>query len=61
VAHRFERFKHVALDFDCVTQIGQAFTDELFRVFALEHAQERFTPVNTSPAVGQMISRGSSN
>jgi anti-anti-sigma regulatory factor len=57
VAHRFEKFKHVVLDFEGVTQIGQAFADELFRVFALEHPQVRLTPVNPSPAVGQMISR----
>ena len=57
VAHRLERFKHVVLDFEGVTQIGQAFADELFRVFALEHPQVRLTPVNTAPAVGQMISR----
>jgi anti-sigma regulatory factor (Ser/Thr protein kinase) len=57
VAHRFEKFKHVVLDFEGVTQIGQAFADELFRVFALEHPQVRLTPVNTAPAVGQMISR----
>lgn len=57
VAHRFEKFKHVVLDFEGVTQIGQAFADELFRVFALDHPQVRLTPTNTSPAVGQMISR----
>jgi hypothetical protein len=66
VAHRFEKFKHVVLDFEGITQIGQAFADELFRVFALEHPQVRLTPLNASPAVGQMISRvmsslGSSN
>jgi hypothetical protein len=61
VAHRFEKFKHVVLDFAGITQIGQAFADELFRVFALEHPHVRLTPVNTSPAVGQMISRVLSN
>ena len=34
VAHRFERFKRVELDFTGVSDIGQAFADELFRVFA---------------------------
>ena len=61
VAHRFEKFKQVVLDFEGVTQIGQAFADELFRVFALEHPQVRLTPVNASPEVGQMISRVLSN
>jgi len=57
VAQRFERFKQVVLDFAGVTQIGQAFADELFRVWALDHPQVRLTPVNVTPAVGQMISR----
>ncbi len=57
VAHRFERFKRVELDFTGVSEIGQAFADELFRVFAAAHPQIRITPVNTAPAVDQMIRR----
>ena len=61
VARRFEKFRHVVLDFEGVAQIGQAFADELFRVFALEHPTVRLTPINTSPLVGQMISRVMTN
>jgi anti-sigma regulatory factor (Ser/Thr protein kinase) len=57
VAHRFERFKHVVLDFEGVAEIGQAFADELFRVFAAAHPGVRLTPTNTTPAVAQMIRR----
>ena len=57
VAHRFERFKHVELDFAGVSDIGQAFADELFRVFAAAHPAIRITPINTEPAVAQMIRR----
>jgi len=57
VAHRFERFKRVELDFAGVSEIGQAFADELFRVFAAAHPQIRITPINTAPAVDQMIRR----
>ena len=57
VAHRFERFKRVELDFAGVSEIGQAFADELFRVFAAAHPEIRITPVNTAPAVDQMIRR----
>jgi anti-sigma regulatory factor (Ser/Thr protein kinase) len=57
VAHRFERFKRVELDFAGVSAIGQAFADELFRVFAAAHPQIRITPINTAPAVDQMIRR----
>ncbi len=57
VAQRFERFKRVELDFSGVSDIGQAFADELFRVFAAAHPAIRITPVNTEPAVAQMIRR----
>jgi hypothetical protein len=57
VAHRFERFKRVVLDFDGVAEIGQAFADELFRVFAAAHPEVRLTPINTSPAVANMVRR----
>lgn len=57
VAHRFERFKRVELDFAGISEIGQAFADELFRVFAAAHPGIRIVPVNTGPAVAQMIRR----
>ena len=57
VAHRFERFKRVELDFAGVSDIGQAFADELFRVFAAAHPAIRITPINTEPSVAQMIRR----
>ena len=57
VAHRFERFKRVELDFAGVSEIGQAFADELFRVFAREHPEIRITPINTEAAVARMIRR----
>ncbi len=57
VAQRFERFKRVELDFAGVSEIGQAFADELFRVFARAHPEIRITPINTEPAVAQMIRR----
>jgi len=60
VAHRFERFKQVVLDFDGVAEIGQAFADELFRVFATAHPDVRLTPINTSEAVANMVRRAMS-
>jgi hypothetical protein len=57
VAHRFERFKRVELDFSGVSEIGQAFADELFRVFARAHPEIRIVPINTGPAVARMIRR----
>lgn len=57
VAHRFERFRHVVLDFTGVEEIGQAFADEIFRVFAANHPDIRIVPENTSPEVAKMIRR----
>jgi hypothetical protein len=57
VANRFERFKRVELDFAGVSEIGQAFADELFRVFARAHPEIQITPINTEPAVARMIRR----
>jgi len=48
---RFAGFEEVELDFDGVVAIGQAFADELFRVFVAAHPNIRITPVNTGPAV----------
>ena len=57
VAHRFQRFKRVELDFAGISEIGQAFADELFRVFVAAHPQIRITSSNTVAAVEQMIRR----
>ena len=55
---RFDRFKTVVLDFQGVETIGQAFADEIFRVFAQEHPDIEMLEINTSPGVQQMIDRG---
>jgi anti-sigma regulatory factor (Ser/Thr protein kinase) len=54
---RFERFKEVMLDFKNVKTIGQAFADEVFRVFQSEHPEISIIAVNTTPEIDQMISR----
>lgn len=54
---RFERFRHVVLDFEGVAEIGQGFADELFRVFAAAHPGVELAPVNMTEAVAQMVSR----
>jgi len=57
IANRFERFKRVQLDFSGVEFIGQAFADELFRVYANAHPDIRIVPINTDSAVDKMIRR----
>lgn len=54
---RFERFEEVFLDFDGIETIGQAFADEIFRVFAAEKPDTRLTYTNTTPAVNDVIKR----
>ena len=54
---RFERFRHVILDFAEVVEIGQAFTDELFRVFAQAHPQVALAAANMTPEVERMVQR----
>lgn len=54
---RFDRFKEIVLDFQNVDSIGQAFTDEIFRVFKNEHPNINLHPVNANEQVMSMITR----
>ena len=45
------------LDFDGVAEIGQAFADELFRVFVTARPGVTLAPINMSAAISQMVSR----
>lgn len=56
VAARFERFGEVELDFTGVESIGQAFADELLRVWPLNFPQTRLLVENAGEAVLRMIS-----
>ena len=53
-----EKFKQVVLDFKGVESIGQAFVDEVFRVFKREHPQIDIQYVNANDEVDNMIKRG---
>jgi hypothetical protein len=52
---RVELFKSVWLNFEGVETIGQAFADEIFRVFARSHPHIEIVPVNANPQVQGMI------
>src|SRR3972149_5153184 len=54
---RFERFKVVILDFAGIDEIGQAFADEIFRVYSLQHPEVRIVPANAGPEVKRAIHR----
>lgn len=45
---RFEGFKKVILDFEGVDDIGQAFADEVFRVFQQSHPDVQLVPHDAS-------------
>lgn len=53
-----EKFKSIILDFKNVESVGQAFVDEVFRVFQNEHPDITIQYVNTNEDVESMIKRG---
>ncbi len=57
VFKREPSLKVAILDFDKVPTIGQAFADEVFRVFKESHPEIEIQSINTNPAVDFMIKR----
>jgi anti-sigma regulatory factor (Ser/Thr protein kinase) len=51
------RFRHIVFDFASVEKIGQAFADEIFRVFAIAHPDIDLEHIHATPEVQQMIRR----
>jgi anti-sigma regulatory factor (Ser/Thr protein kinase) len=58
LARGLERFDEVLIDFRGVTQVGQGFVDELFRVWHEQRPGTTLVPVNMAPAVEAMVRRG---
>jgi anti-sigma regulatory factor (Ser/Thr protein kinase)/biotin operon repressor len=58
---RVELFRHVVFDFQGVETIGQAFADQIFRVFAAGHPEIELLTINTSDEVEDMINRACSH
>ena len=52
-----ELFKEVLLDFEYVVNIGQAFADEIFRVFKNLHPDISISVQNANPEIQNMINR----
>lgn len=52
-----EKFKTIIFDFDKVPSVGQAFADEVFRVFQRKHPQIKLEAVNMNKAVEFMVNR----
>lgn len=55
VLARVDQFSQVIFDFSGVTEIGQAFADQIFRVFALEHPNMKLVPLNANKTISGMI------
>jgi anti-sigma regulatory factor (Ser/Thr protein kinase) len=55
VVTRLTEFLEAELDFEGVPEIGHAFADEVFRVFAQTHPQVRLSPRNMAPGVARVI------
>jgi len=58
---RIDRFQTVIFDFKDVESIGQAFADEVFRVFATQHPDIELHYMNANSAVKRMILRARSH
>jgi hypothetical protein len=54
---RVELFKTVMLDFENVPSIGQAFADEVFRIFPRDHPEVDLYAINDNSQVRRMILR----
>lgn len=54
---RVERFRCVMLDFAGVDSVGQAFADEIFRVFANAHPEVELVAIHAVAEIQQMIRR----
>ena len=57
VVSRIELFKTVIFDFRDVAMIGQAFADEIFRVFAKQHPEIHIVTASANTEVKRMIKR----
>ena len=55
VLARFNQFSEIILDFENVDDIGQAFADEIFRVFRNAHPEIKIFTARTNKAVDNMI------
>ncbi len=53
---RFDKFKYVVLDFEGIENIGQAFADEIFRVFRSSHTDINLSYKNADQEIKSMIS-----
>lgn len=61
VLNRVELFEKVVFDFEGVDVVGQAFADQIFRVYANEHPGIELTAINMNANVESMVKRARAN
>lgn len=54
---RVEKFENVIFDFSGIEAVGQAFADEIFRVYAQKHSEITLVPINMVEDVGRMVKK----
>lgn len=57
----FDKFKYVVLDFSGIDDIGQAFADEIFRVFVDSHPEIEISYIEANKSIKNMIEHVSAN
>ncbi|MGH2807824.1 MAG: STAS-like domain-containing protein [Actinomycetota bacterium] len=55
LTRNLDEFREVVVDFKGVEQVGQGFTDEIFRVWQREHPDTELEPVNMNEAVRRLV------
>jgi len=61
ILNRVEKFNNVLLDFTDVDSIGQAFADEVFRVFTRKNPLINIQPIHTTESIDKMIRAAKNN
>jgi anti-sigma regulatory factor (Ser/Thr protein kinase) len=54
---RIENFQNVIFDFEGVSTVGQAFADEIFRVYAQRHPEITLLAINAELGVSMMVNK----
>ena len=57
VLRRFDRFREVMLDFTGIDEVGQAFADEVFRVYKISNPEINIVAIGANAQIRGMINR----
>ncbi|MES9855612.1 MAG: DUF4325 domain-containing protein [Sedimenticola sp.] len=61
ILNRVDKFNNVLLDFADIDSIGQAFADQVFRVFTRKNPQISIQPIHTTDNIDRMIRAAKNN